>query len=260
MAAAMKLSEQTYTFTLLTPAMIGGAKGKSASAEMRIASIRGQIRRWHRQAALNPNCNTVWGCTEATPVASKVSLSLEARKQPNQIDAAILPHKGGANCRKALSQDQEFTLTLRRLVRCTGAEWATAQSAVKLWLLLGGLGLRVNRAAGSVWALDSWVPQSEAELNQTLKDLGYKHLVQLADVSPGNTPQNLRKEASNTVSVAKFFGSISPRRPSPLKMKVIRLGDTHRLLLTGLSTSDMRAARNALGPSKPLGRVAWHSL
>ncbi len=273
----MKLQSIEYQFILLTPAMIGGANGKAGHAEMRVASIRGQVRWWHRFARVMPLCNQVWGQTEPEVIASKVSLTLLPRCLPVRKGTPILPHdlaKSG-HPRDALSSGETFTLILRRLVGCDSSQWAAAQNAVKLWLLLGGLGLRVNRAAGSVWPLDGhlpeadrWVPDTESALRNLLATLGYSKVVQLVDASILDHPKlvheksdalKLRHAASDTVSVLAYFGGIQPRRvPSPLKMKVIRLGDEHRLLLTGSLTADkFISARNALGAGKPLGSVAW---
>lgn len=258
----MKLTQETYSFILLTPAMIGGANGKNGNAEMRIASIRGQVRWWHRKANFSPGCNEVWGQTEPNVIASKVSLALEPCLDTEHCDADILPHdlKKSGRPRDAISPGVSHTLTLRRLVGCTNDQWKTAQKAVKLWLLLGGLGLRVNRAAGSVWPVDDWAPDDAASLRTLLEELGYNYPVRLADPSSEASPQNLRRAASDTVSEPRYFGGINPRKSSPLKMKVALLGDSLRLLLTGLSDVNMNAARQALGTGKDLGRAEWHSI
>lgn len=253
----MKLATESHPFTLLTPAIIGGAEGKFAPAEMRVASIRGQVRWWHRKTGLIPSFNDVWGQTDGAVIASKVSLVLDPSTPASHLDASILPHKQSAT-RDAIAPCQSFTLTLRRLVGCGDAHWSAARKAVKLWLLLGGLGLRVNRAAGSVWPLGDWVPQDEEAFKSLLQDLGYTQPVQLAAAGLASTPQDLRHHASDTVKGSPhLFGEIQPqRKPSPLKMKVIRFGEQYRLLLTGLDASNMAAARNALA-SKPLGKVPW---
>ena len=270
----MNLQSIEYRFILLTPAMIGGATGKSGNAEMRIASIRGQVRWWHRSAGLTPNFNQVWGQTEPSAVASKVSITLAAHFPSAHHNAPILPHKQSA-LRDSINPGETFTLILRRLVGCSSSQWIAAQNALKLWLLLGGLGLRVNRAAGSIWPLDDprpeverWVPEDEATLRRTLATLGYTKIMHLAEATILNHPSlasessdasKLRKAASDTVNGSpRYFGTITPRTPSPLKMKVVMLGSDYRLLLTGsLTASEFAAARIALGTGKPLGSVAW---
>jgi CRISPR/Cas system CMR-associated protein Cmr1 (group 7 of RAMP superfamily) len=255
----MKLPEVTYSFSLLTPAMIGGAEGKSASAEMRVASIRGQVRWWHRKADLSPSCNHVWGQTEPSVIASQVSLTLLPSITPDRKEVPILPHKQ-SGFRDSILPPKKQTLILRRLVGCDKGHWTAAQQAVKLWLLLGGLGLRVNRAAGSVWPDGEWVPTNEDDLKRLLATLGYHHPVRLAAASLATTPQELRRAASDTVDGSPhLFGCINPRKPSPLKMKVIRLGADYRLLLTGLDDAGMDAARRALA-GKDLGRAEWHRI
>jgi hypothetical protein len=255
----MKLATESHPFTLLTPAMIGGAEGKLAAAEMRVSSIRGQVRWWHRKAGLIPSFNEVWGQTDGAVIASKVSLVLEPSTPVAHLGASILPHdlsKSGPP-RDAVAPGQSFTLTLRRLVGCRDAHWTAARKAVKLWLLLGGLGLRVNRAAGSVWPLGDWVPKDEETFKALVLELGYTQPVQFAAAALASTQQDLRRHASDTVKGSPhLFGEIKPRIPSPLKMKVICLGQEHRLLLTGLDSNNMAAARNALA-NKALGKVPW---
>lgn len=272
----MNLPSIHFPLVLLTPAMIGGAQGRGGGAEMRPASIRGHIRWWHRAAGFTPTCNETWGQTDGAVIASRVSLSLEPGPEPARERATILPHKDETGVRDSLALGKTFTLILRRLVGCSDFHWVAAQRATKLWLLLGGLGLRANRAAGSVWPLDTpgedpWVPQDETDLRSTLTSLGYRHPVQLADASILSHPSlqierydglKLRLAASDTVAVPQYFGSVNPRRiPSPLKIKVIRLGTAHRLLLTSatLSATDFTSARRALG-RKPLGSVSWTSI
>lgn len=267
----MKLKFEDYPFTLLTPAMIGGAAGKGGDSEMRAASIRGQIRWWHRKAGLSPSCNEVWGQTDGEIIASKIGVAVLPHQIPNQTATAILPHKKSAQ-RNAISANQTFNLRLTRLVDCKQNHWEVAQKAVKIWLLLGGIGLRVNRSAGSVWPLnvqgrEPWIPLDELALKRCIQDFGYRHEVQLADASmlshlslnhEHSDAAKLRTAASDTVSVPAYFGGINPRTPSPLKIKVIRLGSDYRLLLTGLATpADFAGARRALGGNKPLGSVLW---
>ncbi len=243
----MNLPLIEYPFILLTPAMIGGAQGANGDPEMRIPSIRGQVRHWHRKANLTPSCNDVWGQAEPQVIASKVSLALKQGSNHQIGDSPILPHKNRA-LRSAICANSHFTLQLRRLVGCGNDHWNAAQKAVKLWLLLGGLGLRVNRAAGSVWPAGDWVPKSEGEFRKTVAELGYNGILHILKRNERNSPIELRRTASDTLNgFPHLFGSIQPRRtPSPLKMKVIRLEASHRLLLTGLPLNLMEEVHRRL--------------
>lgn len=231
---------------------------------MRVPPVRGHVRFWSRELFGPDDTNRIWGSTSGDEGrGSRVALRLLSGLLFDNRPADLLPHdlrKSGK--RPSFRDGEKYLFQLQRLPGCGTEDWDRAQRAVKLWLLLGCLGLHANRAAGSVWPLDPWAPKDEVELRQLLMDLGYDHAVQLADASLGSNAHELREAASNTVKGSpRYFGDIQPRRqPSPLKMKIIRLGATYRLLLTGLSATDMRAARNTLGTAKPLGRVAWHSL
>ena len=154
----MKLLEAPFDFRLLTPCFGGGAENQTASAELRIPSIRGQVRWWHRTLSDVSVVNRIWGsAAEEGRGSSRVGARFieSTTTQPAMSKPFLLPHKKDrprdACPRPALAASQEFTLVLQRLVGCTGDDWAEAQRSVRLWLLLGGLGLRSNRAAGSVW-------------------------------------------------------------------------------------------------------------
>jgi len=171
-----------------------------------------------------------------------------------------------------------FTLRLRRLIGCTNDDWTAAQKAMKLWLLLGCLGLRANRAAGSVWPVDPWVPQNQTTLETELSSLGLNGWeVALIGQGLGKSPGLLRETASDTIrqpSPARLFGGINPREPSPVKFKVIRLGDAHCLLaaaprqqitgIQGTPTTLLREAeyrlRNKPDRARWTALGAWHHL
>ncbi len=287
----MNLPHSDFHFTVLTPAMVGGAvvqpialhgrQNPSAARqpdttsgsepEMRAASIRGQVRWWHRFAHLSPACDQVWGRTEPTPViASRVRLEILPRGELQTQPAQLLPHAGrdGTNhrnpwakvesYRRGITPGEIFILRLTRLVGCSQAAWDAAEKAVKVWLLLGCLGVRANRAAGSVWPTDAWAPQDEAGLKTLLTDLGYSKPVSIAAAALGATPQELRKAASDTVENEAFLGTARPgkRKPSPTKMKVVRFGTTHRLILTAPDSATLSGAHIALC-AKPLGGATW---
>jgi hypothetical protein len=109
---------------------------------------------------------------------------------------------------------------LVRLPLCSNEEWDKAQKAVRLWLLLGCLGLRSNRAAGSVWPADP--PQTPKDFRQAINDLGLPRLqIALIGLGRHRNASDLREAASDTVSQAHIFGTLKPRTPSPTKFKVV---------------------------------------
>lgn len=268
------LPTHTFEFEFLTPCFSGTAEGKNAEASvLRIPPIRGHIRMWHARLFGAADANSVWGSTAGDGCGSKVGVALHAIPPASTTKAEILPHKDNPNHRGprvALTTGSPAALTLTRLPGCTGSQWECAEKATKLWLILGTLGLRSARAAGSVWPSGDWVPQDAAALKSTLTKLGYKLPVQQVDAAILNDTSldrertdalKLRRAASDTVGGnPRLFGGIKPeRQPSPLKMKVARFSSGPVLLLTGLSSADMTAAHNALR-GHPLGSVNWNSI
>jgi hypothetical protein len=268
------LPTHTFEFEFLTPCFSGTAEGKNAeSSVLRVPPIRGHIRMWHACLFSTADANAVWGSTAGDGCGSKVGVALKASPPASVSKAEILPHKDNPNHRGprvALPAGSRATLVLTRLPGCSSTQWEHAEKATKLWLLLGTLGLRANRAAGSVWPSGSWVPQDAATLKTTLNTLGYKQPVQQVDAAilnvkslayEKNDALKLRHAASDTVGGSpRLFGDIKPtRQPSPLKMKVALFSTGPVLLLTGLSTSDMASARGSL-KGHPLGSVSWNAI
>ncbi|HOK76086.1 MAG TPA: hypothetical protein PLW35_00015 [Verrucomicrobiota bacterium] len=243
----MQLKTVHFTFTLLTPCFSGTALGKQDNhAEMRIPPIRGHVRFWHRTLFGSENCNTVWGSASGDKgKASVVALRFVGPVSQQQASpkAFVLPHKPAPQPRQpdfrgprpALAAEQQFVIELQRLVGCNESDWLNAQRALKAWLLLGCLGLRSNRAAGSVWPVADWVPTDRDSLKAELVKLGLRNLtVALIGLGKNKTPAQLRETASDTIQGnphQRVFGGIKPERhPSPTKFKVIRLGQQYCLL------------------------------
>ena len=267
----MKLQTIEYPFTLLTPCFSGTALGKRADhAEMRVPPIRGHVRFWHRALFDAPDCNRVWGSASGNAgQGSRVALRFYGETSPCQgsSSAKILPHKSNFE-RPAIASGAQLTLRLQRLVGCTNDDWEHARRAVKLWLLVGALGLRANRAAGSVWPAGGWAPVDDDALRRLLRNdpskggLDFTWAVQLSDNAHGCKAEELRAIASNTLGGSpSFFGGIKPsRRPSPLKFKVIRLGGQFRLLALAKDPGTISGAWREL-TAKPLQtKLTWTSL
>lgn len=246
----MNLAKIEFPFTLLTPCFSGTWEGKTGSAaEMRVPAVRGMIRYWHRQLFGNNSANAVWGSAAGNEGrASKVAVSLVFPVASTQNSrATLLPHKeeNRQGPRPALAVGNTYTLTLRLLPGCTKDEWEKAKKAVKCWLLLGCLGLRSNRAAGSVWPVGDWVPTTSDTFKTCLTEMGYKQPVSIAGLGKNLSADALRKTASDTVGGSpNLFGRAgNERKPSPTKFKVIHLGEEYALAITG---PDLKTAHRNL--------------
>jgi hypothetical protein len=245
----MNLETETFGFTLLTPCFSGTALGKyDDHAEMRVPAVRGHIRFWHRVLFAAADANTVWGSTDGGEgQGSRVALRLvgDVPRDQEQPEPKLLPHKDNPNHRgprPALKVGGTFTLQLQRLVGCTSDDWDHAQNALRLWLLVGSVGLRSSRAAGSVWPINPsapqppWVPRDASGLSQVLRDLGLASWsVALIGEKDGPAEAKLRETASDTIQgnpYRQVFGGINERFPSPTKFKVVHLSTGPCLLAT----------------------------
>lgn len=227
----MQLQTVEFPFTLLTPCFSGSALGRRADrAEMRIPPIRGHVRFWHRALFGFEDCNRVWGSAgERESHGSRVALRLVNQVASGECRARLLPHdpKKSGRERPAVAPGQSFTLGLQRLPGCTDMEWDHAQRAMKLWLLVGGLGLRSSRAAGSVWPGGEWVPRTRDDFKKALEGIDLRGWsVALIGLEVDKSADELRQTASDTLQgnpYTAIFGGIRPRAPSPTRFKVAQL-------------------------------------
>ena len=225
-------SREEYQCELLTPCLCHGADPEG-DGELRVASIRGQIREWRRMRGNERHAiEDVWGGSQGRKMlASKVALEVGSVQGAATQSAPLLPHKGGPK-RGAVPANASFTLTLRRLVGCDDALWAEAQRDVETWLLLGCLGQRGNRAAGSVWCVD-WDMSSLADFENRLCAQQIPHSWDVQLCKQTLSAEEARKTASDTMNgFPELFGGIKPRRePSPTKMKVVKIAGKCKLLI-----------------------------
>jgi len=175
----MMLDPTTHQFEFLTPAWTGGAT-PSASAEVRVATLRGHLRQWlrilypgaGRDAAIFGSMAGDGGNTAA--VASKVLLQL-AKPVQSFATKNLVSYTGAGNEQDALLHPESYFLwplrTQSRGVLLPGASsdfilrvrWFPMRdpsaadlrrdfgNAVRAFSLLGCIGTRATRGYGSVW-------------------------------------------------------------------------------------------------------------
>ncbi|RMD74969.1 MAG: hypothetical protein D6820_15615 [Lentisphaerae bacterium] len=251
--------KKEYHIELLTPCFCHGANRRHP--ELRVPSIRGQIRQWRclrggREASAMPLC---WGDIkkDGQPLASKVSLELSHSSFSHHRKEPLLPHRPPKKevLSEAIPSGVTLTLTIRRLVGCTDEIWQTAIRDVETWLLFGCLGQRANRAAGSVWCKD-WDLGDDLQPVLSSLQIPESWDIRLASVA---SPEEGRRIASDTVKRKDLFGTIKPRQPSPVKMKVVKLRSGYHLLLVGIGVS-LDDALNALTDRPKYPQNPWKKL
>jgi len=190
----MKLKSQPITLELLTPCFAGGAS-PSETAEVRVPTLRGQLRAWLRllfpEQAID---DIIFGQAQRAPVrASRVLLRLvseESRKVSQNLldyigarderDAMqkaesyflwpLCPQPGSEQKRGVLlppgpDRNARFTFALIWLppfAKEVAALQPNLDAAVRAFSLLGTFGTRATRGYGSVWNPDDKFANVEA--------------------------------------------------------------------------------------------------
>lgn len=228
------------SFKFLTPAFPHGVYQSQHHnrPELRAPSLRGQLRWWWRalsKSSSDPLGNKLFGNAAGSEGSSSlIQLRLHAPLEPSTISSEILPHKTDFKHRgpKAAYQPQvdEFTLELRP--RRQGIEDSTHEkltTVLDAWLLMGAVGQRANRAAGSPWPT-AGAPISPAAYLEQCRRLLVDSDLRIALLNfHSDTPEALREIAgrfpnSGTCHIpGNVFGSARPRKPSPLRLRAVNL-------------------------------------
>jgi len=264
----MNLPAEIFPFIFLTPCFSGGAEGRQATgSELRVPPMRGQIRFWHRAAFGLSATDRIWGSVTAGASSSRVTLRLLAPLASENNRAPVLPHKTtGDGPRAALPSDKPGSFCIHRLPWCGDDDWRQAIEATMLWLLAGTLGFRSARAAGSIWPTAGWTPRKRDELAALLAPLqttGWQ--AALAGLGNAKSAIELRQTASDTLGGnPTLFGSANPRKPSPVRFKVVRLGSATALLAVAPPAASLKLAETNLNgkpdPSRWNALGAWDHL
>lgn len=166
------MTSKEYQVEILTPCFCAGAEQEKA--EIRVPSIRGQIRWWFR--ALGGSAteeSRLFGSVHGNTISSSLVFRLpdppHSDKAVNRNDYLLWPLR--KNQRGVLMPTVSFRLlmTVRRQgMRSDLLEKADA--AIQLWILLGAIGARCRRGAGSLWPSDE-TPSDGQALQKTISGL-----------------------------------------------------------------------------------------
>ena len=220
--------------------------------ELRSPSVKGMIRWWH-EALGHPinDSRSIFGSISnrrenttnlASPVSIRVSLENEEVSQRTEF----MPHKGNRGGHKQAIRPgtrYQLQITPRRGGLNESLE-SQLKRAVKAWLLLGAIGQRSNRAAGSI--LWDQTPASQADFEKTASDILGDCKISFAILDQAFTNNiEARSVAGDFLAEGAFqgtapFGSAGgfdrstnrriERKPSPLKLKCLKIDDEIRLM------------------------------
>lgn len=267
------MSTRAQTFELLTPCFCAGIS--KLRPELRIPSIRGQLRWWarvlygkgspeyaffggiHGKRHVRPGSKDRF---DEEGVASSFKFGLiTTAGNAKHAEACLVPHKCQQNgfWAMALPIGNSYTLEWTPQPHPEFRDQAThlidgqtrqhrLDQIVRAWLLLGGLGRRITRAAGSVWPL-GYAPTTD-EFQAAVTALALDSHVKVAVLKDTRTDaEALRAIADKTIHRPFIDGrpgttrgmitgdplgyvDRGDRKASPLRLKVGRFADGFRLI------------------------------
>ncbi len=270
------------SFALLTPCFCAGVH--KTRPEMRLPSIRGQLRWWTRvihgpgepEYRLFGGIHGIHHRYEREGVASSFKLALEELQgNPAPRDYCLVPHKQdrAGFWAQALPPGSEYTLTWaaqphpdfhgKPEVPGSPAARQRFENVLKAWLLLGTLGRRATRASGSVWPVD-FAPTTQ-DFKTAVASLGLPPDIRVEVLNSTEKPQEdaetLRAFADLTVHGLRRHGITGDplgyvagpeRKASPLRFKVGRFDGGFRLIAVWDN-------RNGRGGSLAAAKVAMQA-
>jgi len=236
----------TREFTFLTAAFPHGAYQSLAAnqPDLRAPSVKGQLRWWY-DAIFNNKAtedllfgglkNPLQG-GKPGPESSRVIVRVQSLNEVNVAKMQFMPHKGGGGGEKnAIRPRTRYRVSLvPRRAGVSPEEYPRLERIVDTWLLLGAIGQRANRGAGSIFSLDApkTVADYEARTGQLLRDTKLRAAV-LGKIY--GSEYELRYDAGDFLAAEAFgnptpFGSAFPRKPSLLKLRAAYLDGGLRLV------------------------------
>ncbi len=271
---------KTYRLEFITPLFSRGVY--EDRPEIRPASIRGQLHWWFRALGGRPTDeNAIFGSVHGGATASKIVVRVSSVVGATQR-ANTLPHKNGdqAAPKAAFQIGTHFDLhILTRLGGLNGPLLQAFSHTLESWLLLGTLGLRTTRAAGSF----RWEPIGN-DLHPPVDFPGYEaRCSKLLERAPlrfallgqiYSSAEAARRVVSDTLggrddytgqdelaSLHDPLGKIGRgvRKTSPLRFRVVGIGNEFRIgavwdgrmAVTGNRPSDLAGIIKLLKERKP---------
>lgn len=216
----MKLHQEIHTFELLTPAWAGGAT-PSESAEIRVSTLRGQLRQWLRLLYPKQHLDkAVFGSIADGEGANASLVQLRLVKAVVTSQTQDLAGYTGRSASDAVHHPEGYFLwplrTQKRGVLLPGqasrfsleVRWyprpssglgnqgheAALSNAIRAFSILGTLGTRATRGYGSVWKSELSF-ESSLDLSAALTFLPDEIIVRLHEGEYGDGRQALAAAA-----------------------------------------------------------------
>ena len=292
---------RTIDLEFITPLFSHGA---TDAPEIRPASIRGQLHAWFRIVGgdieaerrvfggikhknADPKTMPSHMKTTASPVIVRVS-GLKARVKK----LLTLPHKSGDGyLRDAFDIGTTCRIIVTdRLDGLRSGDEVLLNRSINAWLLMGTLGFRATRAAGSfIWTDESFpMPTTPLAYEDACRDLlgeasAHAKVAVLERDPPYSSAEKARRDVSDSLGgpgkekqterddlqdLNNPLGCINgknkrgeelTRKTSPLKFRILRFGTSYRILafwdgrteMTGNTDSDLYGVVDLLAQNKP---------
>lgn len=254
---------RTIDIEFITPLFSHGA---TDLPEIRPASIRGQLHAWFRVVGgdIEAERRVFGGIKQKNADSSRMPSKEETRASKvvvrvsnvdgRERDLPTLPHKSENEQRAYLRKAYDIGTKCRimiadRLGGLSESDKMLLNRAVDAWLLMGTLGYRSTRAAGSfAWQDESFpmpdnpldyqdacrnlLEETNAEYKVAVLDREYSSSeIARRDVSDSLGGKDDRQGQSDLARMHNPLGKVfSGRKTSPLKYRIVRFADKFRIL------------------------------
>ena len=280
----------TAKLVFLTPCF---SHGSTDAPEVRAASIRGMLHHWFRilggsatqERSVFGGINFGRNSPFQDDSAGKVVVRVRHDANADVGSFPTLPHKSGGNAspRTGFRPGHAFELLVfDRLGGLPESDESLFRDSLEAWLLMGTLGFRATRAAGSFHfeSSDFSEPATPSAYQTACRDLLIRRKAKMrVAILPQDyaDAEAARRVVSDSLGgrdhpqdggdlgrlhdpLGKIFGG---RKTSPLKYRIVRFGDVFRILalwddrtaVTGNQPSDLSGVIRLFQDRKPeLGR------
>lgn len=230
--------ERIYKIQTITPIFSYGAdphlrpRNKPVhhgTPEIRPASIRGQLRRWMNHLGYESSIAGIFGSSAGDEgTSSRIIIRVSNIQGATGSQRSIPQHKWSE--KSCYLPNTRFNLhLLERRGSLKAPDGKRLQETIESWLLMGTMGGRATRGAGSLQAADC--PATEEEWVHKSAYLLRNSKIHLYLGKTGfPTESEARRVICDTLKEKAFgetrpLGGINPRKTSPLRLRVQRFSD-----------------------------------